>query len=366
MTDIDVAVVGGGSSGPVARELVARSPGTSVTVLDRDLVGSGASRRSAGLHLPRGATPRIRAMARTSHDYYERLAAGNPSLPIYPLDMSVLATDAAEVDRVYLGRAALTPRSEVPDNRVGRPDGTGVWAGTGCHYTDVGALVGALAGMLRPGVRIWEATAVTGIEPGEDQVVLRLGSGGVLRANTVVLAPGPWVHAPAWRTMVEPLGLRVKLVVALHVDQVPTGRDRLIVFQDPDAFLLPMVHRGHWLFSHTSQQWDVRPEALTEGMTAAILAEARDALGSCAPWLVELATAGRVFCDAYSPGREPLVRALDREGRVVFAGAANGSGYRLAPAIAAEVATLLLGPPTRSASDQNRGSTHARQPLQSR
>jgi hypothetical protein len=38
---------------------------------------------------------------------------------------------------------------------------------------------------------------------------------------------------------------------------------------------------------------------------------------------------GRVFCDAFSRTGEPVV--LDRAGRVVFAGAANGSGYRLAP-----------------------------------
>jgi glycine/D-amino acid oxidase-like deaminating enzyme len=57
--------------------------------------------------------------------------------------------------------------------------------------------------------------------------------------------------------------------------------------------------------------------------------------------MADSARSGRVFCDAYSADREPLVRALDEEGRLVFAGAANGSGYRLAPAIAAEAAHLL-------------------------
>jgi hypothetical protein len=36
------------------------------------------------------------------------------------------------------------------------------------------------------------------------------------------------------------------------------------------------------------------------------------------------------------------VRPLDEAGRIVFAGAAGGSGYRLAPAIAAEAVDLLL------------------------
>jgi D-arginine dehydrogenase len=36
-----------------------------------------------------------------------------------------------------------------------------------------------------------------------------------------------------------------------------------------------------------------------------------------------------------------VVRALDETGRIVFAGAANGSGYRLAPAIASQAVDLL-------------------------
>jgi len=59
------------------------------------------------------------------------------------------------------------------------------------------------------------------------------------------------------------------------------------------------------------------------------------------PELADAASSGRVFCDAYSPTGEPCVRTLDQAGRIVFAGAANGSGYRLAPAIASEAADLL-------------------------
>lgn len=349
MTGVDAAIVGGGIIGClIARELVTRSPGMSVVVLDRDAVGSGASRRSAGLHFPRGATRRVRDMAGASQDYYERLKGDDPALPIHPLGASVLARDADLVGRVYLGRANLTRAREVPGNPVTVPDGTGVWNGEGCHYADVGALVVTLAAELRPRVRFREAVAVTALEPGDDEVVLRLGTGESMSAAAVVLAPGPWVHAPAWRRLVEPLGTRVKLVVALHIDQVPTERDRLIVFQDDDAFLLPMVRRGHWLFSYTSPHWDVCPDALGDGLTGASLAEGRAALGAWAPKLADLATAGRVFCDAYSPSREPLVQVLDHDARIVFAGAANGSGYRLAPAIAAQAADLLgIGPRQR-------------------
>lgn len=53
MTSADVTVVGGGIIGClVATEVLARAPGSRVVVLERDAVGSGASRRSAGLHFP--------------------------------------------------------------------------------------------------------------------------------------------------------------------------------------------------------------------------------------------------------------------------------------------------------------------------
>lgn len=328
--DVDVAVVGGGIIGClIARELTGRAPHLAVTVLDRDIAGSGASRRSAGVHFPRGATRRVRQMTEYSHRHYERLRESDPALPIFPLAASVVSGDAAAVTGAYLELARPTER----------PDGA--WDVAGCHYADVGALTTVLAGELRSRVKFREGVAVAGVESGRDGVELRLGTGESLRAGRVVIAPGPWVHAPAWRDLLEPLGVRVKQVVALHVDQVPADNDRLVVFQDVDAFLLPMAHRGHQLFSYTSQRWDVVPDELTDGLSEQALTEGREVLGLLAPRLVEHTTSGRVFCDAYSPAGEPLVRTVDEHDRIVFAGAANGSGYRLAPAIAAETADLL-------------------------
>lgn len=57
----------------IAREVAVRDPGVTTIVLDQDMVGSGASRRSAGLHLPCGGTERVRRMAARSQEYYRRL-----------------------------------------------------------------------------------------------------------------------------------------------------------------------------------------------------------------------------------------------------------------------------------------------------
>ncbi|RZU44121.1 glycine/D-amino acid oxidase-like deaminating enzyme [Streptomyces sp. BK022] len=342
MTDADIAVIGGGVIGClIAREITTRAPQSRVAVIDRDVVACGATRRSAGLHFPRGTTPRVREMADLSQTSYEELLGDEPSLPIHPLALSVLSSNAAGVERTYLGRAGLTPAQDVHGGLITVPRGTSVWTGRGCHYADVGALTEALARHLRPRVAFREGTRVTAVEPGSAAVTLRLSTGESFSASKAVLAPGPWLADPAWRSLVEPLGARVKKVIALHVDGVPEAHAGAVVFEDEDAFLLPLHHRGHWLFSYTCQEWDVEPDDIAEGISAAHLAEARACLERYAPGLAARATSGRVFCDAYSPTREPLVRALDDSARVVFAGAANGSGYRLAPAIAAETADLL-------------------------
>lgn len=339
MTVPHIAVVGGGILGTLAaREIGARSEAT-VTLLDRGTVGSGASLRSAGLHLPAGSSEHVRGMAAYSQDYYGTLCREHPGLPIHPVGLTVVAAEpgAAALAERYLD-GTLTRTDSVPWDEVRMPAGYAAWDVEGCHYADVGGLVQVLAAALRPRVDVREGVRVTAVDLDGDMVRLRLGTGGTLAADRVVLAPGPWLHDPAFRHLVAPLGIRVKKVVALHVERRPHDGARAVFFQDDDAFLLPLRHRGHWLFSYTCTEWDVDPDALHDGLSAAHLEQAREVLGRYAPGLAADCAAGRVFCDAYSPDRRPRVVALDPAGRIVLAGAANGSGYRLAPAMAARAA----------------------------
>jgi D-arginine dehydrogenase len=348
-----VAVIGGGVIGSlVARRIIHRYPSGSVLLLERDAVGSGASRRSAGLHFPRGASERVRRMSEYSQEFYEKLRAGWPGAPIHPVGMSVLSEAApGELGAIYAGpvrRDGSPAALDACGAEVRVPPGMSVWEVEGAHYTDVHRLVQGIVTGLHPRVAVREAVRVTGLEPGGDGVRLTLSTGERLSPDRVVLAPGPWLASPAWAHLLAPLGARVKRVVALHIDHPADETDRAVVFHDEDAFLLPLAYRGHWLFSYTCQDWDVDPDRLGAELAARDLEEARACLSRYAPSLARRCVSGRVFCDAYSPSRQPLVRRLDPHGRVVFAGAANGSGYRLAPAIAEE-AVQLLDPGVREA-----------------
>lgn len=312
-----IAVVGAGIVGClIARQLASAGPPAMITVLDRDLVGSGASRRSAGLFLARGASPRTKRMSAFSHAYYANLKERHPHLPIFPVGATVLTDRGAD--------PATARRID------------------GCHYADVHGLTQAIAALARPAVRFAEGVAVTGLTIGRDGVIVHCGSGWQLAVDQVVLAPGPWLAAPAWRDLLSPLGLRVKKIVAMHIEQQPDPADQVTLFDGEDAFLLPLRHRGHWLFSYACTEWDVDPDQLTGGLSAANVEEARACLRRCVPALAGAAASGRVCADAYSPSREPVVSVLEgTHERVVFAGGASGSGYRFAPAIAAETVSLL-------------------------
>ncbi len=339
-----VVVAGAGIIGSViVTEIRAARPGTEVIAVDRDLVGSGASRRSAGLHFPAGRTERIRAMAETSELYYQALAARDPSLPIYPVALHAVAfgaaAEAAWCNFVKAGPIETSPACGRA--AMGQPPGASVWSVPGCHYTDVGTLAGRLARDFPSTISLLEGVAVASVQEETGAAVLVLSTGETLRADRLVLAPGPWVNAPAWRALIAPLGIRVKKIVALHLDAPVSKADSAVLFPEEDAFLLPLQHRGHWLFSYTCLDWDVDPDAPQPGVTRQNLDEAQAVLRRYAPELAGRLRSGRVFCDAYSPSREPIVATVGASGRIIFAGAANGSGYRLAPAIAAETLRLL-------------------------
>jgi glycine/D-amino acid oxidase-like deaminating enzyme len=353
------AVIGGGIIGClVARHLADQWPEAQVSLVERDVVGSGASRRSAGLHFPRGATERVRDMSLYSEAYYQKLAASSgDASPIHPVGMSVLsAAPDEDIRRTYCDRVRRVAEPGQPVTACGVPlqgvPDASRWEVEGAQYADVGSLAAMLASESRRRVTVWEGTGVTALDPAADRVRVRLSTGSDLTVDRLVLAPGPWLAEPAWAGLLSPLGLRVKKIVALHIERPPRPGDQALVLHDEDAFLLPLAERGHWLFSYTCQDWDVGPGQLDTGLSARDLAGARECLARYAPGLVDDARSGRVFCDAYSADRTPVVRAVDAGRRLVFAGAANGSGYRLAPAIAAE-ALSAFGPVGKESPDED-------------
>jgi D-arginine dehydrogenase len=339
-----IAIIGAGITGClVARELLAAVPTRRITLIERDLVGCGASQRSAGIHFPIGATDRVRSWAAFSAQYYRDLTSRIPGVPIFPLHAFAACSQqhAAEYRSRFVSPRPLENRRGQRLGPLGDPGDLAVWHMPGSQCGDVAAIVQTLARELRNRVALLEGMVVEKITERMDSVTVTLACGDEPAFDRLVLAPGPWVNATPWQTLTEPLGVRVKKVVALHFDY-PLEEDKVaVLLPEEDAFVVPLPYRQHWLFSYTCPEWGFDPDVSPLGVTSRNLCEARDVLRRYSPELAATLRSGRVFCDAYSPTREPLVTGVGHSGRIVFSGAANGSGYRLGPAIADETARLL-------------------------
>jgi glycine/D-amino acid oxidase-like deaminating enzyme len=339
-----IAVIGGGIIGCLtAREILSTLPDAKVTLVDRGLVGLGASQHSAGVHFPTGCSHRVRSMAAFSQAYYEGLMVARPDLPVYPIDLYAMTSveAASAVRETFVAPGPMTNVSPSTCISLNGASGGATWHVPGCQVADVGGLVSALSVELRSRVQVLEGIRVEAVAECVDGVCVKLSTGETLDVDKAILAPGPWVHAKEWRNYTASLDVRVKKIVALHINRPVPDDAVALLFPEEDAFIVPLLHRGHWLFSFTCLEWDVAPDDLHVGLSATNLHEAKNVLARYAPELATRVRSGRVFCDAYSPSREPLVAIVGNTGNVAFAGAANGSGYRLAPAMANQAARLF-------------------------
>lgn len=353
--DFDLAVVGSGIIGAMVGHLAAEGD-RSLRVLTVDGGGTGATHLSAGLDVPTGHTPRKRAMAARSSAVYARLRAERPTLPIRPVDTYWL------IGRAGLGRLResmagprLTEvdaggRSRLDDALPGVRQGADrllLRSGGGTH-ADVGRLTEhLLAGQRRrPGGEVWSGLPVTGVRPRDGGYELTCGGEVRAVAAKVVVATGAWALGGPFGDVARARGLRVKKVAALHLGVRPPADAPVLIFEDDDAFLLPWHEKGYWLFSFTSRHWDGSPEDGPPEPSPEDRAAAAGILRRYVPALAGKICGGRAFYDGYTPDRMPLVEEVEGWSGVVLALGGNGSGYRLAPAVA-ERALELLGPGPR-------------------
>ncbi|MET3139434.1 D-arginine dehydrogenase [Undibacterium sp. GrIS 1.2] len=330
-----IAIIGGGIIGfTIAEQLVQANAG-SITLFDRDLVGQGASARSAGLHFPLGRSAQARDMAALSQQFYEAEIERDPSGPIRRLEMRVhlaAGTDISALD-VFLDSTRLQGLSGPGPLVQGK--NLRSWKASNAHHCQVTARLTQLVRRVSGRLILREGCVVEGIEETGTTVRVRLGDGTAQDFDRVILAPGPWACESPFMAFTAGLNIRIKKIVAFHIDAPAGSDDAAELFLSEDAFLLPVPSENRWIYSYTCDEWDISPATMSLG--ARDRAAAQAILRRYVPQWADRLNAGRVFCDAYNTSRTPLVSEVGDSGRIIFAGAANGSGYRLAPALAERV-----------------------------
>jgi glycine/D-amino acid oxidase-like deaminating enzyme len=351
MREFDLAIVGAGIVGAAAAYLTGKArPDWRVLLLDRSFVGDGATRYSAALDLPFTRSLAQKALVEESVRFYQALKLENPELPLHEIGAAV-AVPAAEVQRVkesFVDQLQPAGADELAqlENAYGTltlPPDYVVLAGNNTRYARASEIAVSLVQYTckHHNLECWEGTEVIDIRQENDNPQLICADGREVVARRVLAAVGPWMTNGPLADFSRGCAVRIKKVAALHVD-VPAPRGTpVLYFAKEDAFLLPVHEEGRLILSFTSEEWDCPPEISRLRISARDRAIALSVLERYCPGLIRHCQGGRVFCDAYSKDRVPLIVPVPDRKNFVVAGACSGSGFRLAPGMARQALALL-------------------------
>jgi glycine/D-amino acid oxidase-like deaminating enzyme len=344
-----VVVVGGGVVGlTVATVLLDRSPGASVTVVERATVCGGASGYAGAVDIPYFHSPLHRRLVGASWRWHRaggRERAGYRSrVPI-----SWLVRPGPEEEQL---RASLDPPpASAPTDAGGWavPDGLVALDGE-AHLIDPPALCRYLARDIRRSGRgrVVEHAAVRAVGETATEVAVELVDGRTVTGERAVVAVGPWllgmpVPLSSWAREV---GVRNKRVFGLRLKLDEPARARRAVSWPAEGICLFPLHDDDgygYGMSVRHDEWDADPDR-PGSLPEAVLSRAAaflDAIVGAGRWTLEQP---RVFVDTYTAQVEPVVAACPafQHRRVVVVTGTHGSGVRLAPGLADLVVTALL------------------------
>ena len=216
----DIVVVGGGIIGAAcAFELAGR--GASVTLLEKDELAAGASGRNLG-YLDTSKDPVLAPLARRSLERYTEIATDPPTQ--FFLDDQPIGTLAVTIERDELvdlrswaaSAEAVGVRVERVDDRLGElepeltPDVLEAYLLHEGHRVDPLALPVCLGALARnAGATIRHHSPARRLVVRGDRVTGVVTDDGIVAADTVLLAAGPWSPAIA-----RPLGVSLPIASA--------------------------------------------------------------------------------------------------------------------------------------------------------
>src|SRR5919204_1847143 len=217
----DVVVVGGGIIGTSCAYVLARR-GASVTLFEKDEIAAGASGRNLG-YLDTSKDPVLAPLARRTLDRYLDIASETP-VPFF-MDRKAIGTlavtlDEDEVDDLR-GWAEAAAAVGVTAERVEQadirriepelaPNVIEAYVLDEGHRVDPAALTGAFAALAaKSGADVRHHLGARRLIERSDRVTGVVTDDGIVEADVVVLAAGPWSAAIA-----RPLGVTLRIAGA--------------------------------------------------------------------------------------------------------------------------------------------------------
>ena len=352
----DVVVVGGGVAGvAIADALAAR--GARVTLCEQAALASGASGRSSALvrmHYTNEWDARLAWASFPLFRDWSELVGGPPVLTrtgflnlVAPSFAAHLRRNVEMLRAIGVDTVALSPA----DVRALQPDLALDDIGAAAYEPESGyaSPVDVVAGLGRRararGARIREWTPVTRIVATPSRVVGVETSSGRIDAAAVVVAAGAWASR-----LCETVGLslpaRVKAIDTVVVGRPPDlGPPHLTVIDNVQGTYFRPESGTLTLVGVPCRVWDVSPDALAggAGLPPGAADEGARILVHRMPGM-ERATLVRGYraFDGYSADRHAILDRVDGLDGLYLATAFSGSGFKIAPAVGACLAELIL------------------------
>jgi glycine/D-amino acid oxidase-like deaminating enzyme len=339
----DLVIVGGGIVGVMAAYWAAtRSPLREIVIIERSLIGGGATQHSGGHNHRFGFNAQQRELAAESQPIFEELRTALPSVDLF--DVPFVGLVSRRLVRQTLA-GFITPDARTVDIEQVRGKLPAELVQHGQQLIDAGmgsyglphAIANTIAAHLRRTqcAEIWEGADVTALSDEGSHARLWLRDGRTVSGRHVLIATGPWLAcAGPGHESAAAAGLKTKKIVALHVESPPPPGAAIVYLFDDDAYLLPNGVRGHYILSFAVNDWNCSVEASALAVSPADRALGLGILSRYFPSLEHRCVGARVFCDAYTSTRLPYIERVAETERAVAVGGCSGYGFRLAPAIA--------------------------------
>ncbi len=343
----DIVIVGGGILGVLCAYYAnLKWPDKKIAILEKGLIGKGVTDYSAYLDVPYSTTPYKQKLTRESRLLYDELLIKYPHLPITAASLIGIC-NTNKIHEVINNLSSRKPsigsrekfQEHVPDDFQLMVQNDYFYNTSG-HYA-YGNVAPILASELikKDTVTIYESTKVKDITEDQNRYLIQTNYGLHIETTAVIDATGPWMTKGFSQNDILSDTLRIKKIVALHINAIPWDNAPILYFFDDDAFLCPQPHASRWLFSYRCNDWDFDIDTDEFEITEKNVSNAIDVLNKYNPAMKDKIIGGRVHCDVYSSNGDPIVKKTKTNYTVV--GAPGGSGFRLAPGIATEAISLL-------------------------
>jgi glycine/D-amino acid oxidase-like deaminating enzyme len=231
--------------------------------------------------------------------------------------------------------AELLPGVELDDIAVG------VWEPDAGYADPAGTTAGLMSKAVKDGATLRTATTVRRLELRGDHVVVTDDSGGVTRADRVLVAAGPWT-----RPLLQQIGVDLPLIVERHVvasysfgSVTPLPH---LVCDLPGSYYFKPDGTTHFQLGWLDPTDQVDPDDFVAEILPHESAELAAAVSRRIPRLSAAQEAiGWASLYDVSPDWQPVIGQV--ADRVFVDAGTSGHGFKLGPALGRQVAALVAG-----------------------